>query len=174
MNPLIRVATPADLDSLLALVHRAYRGDSARTGWTHEADLLDGQRTDADALRDTVADPAQRILIAEQDGAMLGCVTISDQGAGTAYLGMLAIDPDRQATGLGRVLIAAAEAAAAGLFEAKTVEMTVITQRAELIAYYERRGYARTGEERPFPLDDLRFGIPKRRDLSFVVLAKRL
>lgn len=174
MNPLIRVATPADLDPLLALVHRAYRGDSARTGWTHEADLLDGQRTDADSLRDTIADPAQRILIAEQDGAMLGCVTISDQGAGTAYLGMLAIDPDRQATGLGRVLIAAAEAAAAGLFEAKTVEMTVITQRAELIAYYERRGYARTGEERPFPLDDPRFGIPKRRDLSFVVLAKRL
>jgi hypothetical protein len=54
------------------------------------------------------------------------------------------------------------------------MEMTVIRQREELVAYYERRGYARTGEGRPFPLDDPRFGIPKRRDLSFVVLAKPL
>ena len=29
--------------------------------------------------------------------------------------------------------------------------MTVIERRPELIAYYERRGYARTGERRPLP-----------------------
>ena len=52
--------------------------------------------------------------------------------------------------------------------------MTVIAQRAELIAWYERRGYARTGEARPFPYGDPRFGEPRRDDLSFLVLEKPL
>ena len=172
MKPLIRSATEIDLPALLALVHSAYRGDAARGGWTHEADLLDGQRTDPDALAEMIADPAQLLQVAEQEGALIGCVSVTKRGDGTAYLGMLSIDPHRQAQGLGRILIAAAEDAAASHFGATRMEMTVIRQRSELIAYYERRGYALTGEERPFPLDDPRFGIPKRRDLSFVVLAK--
>jgi ribosomal protein S18 acetylase RimI-like enzyme len=174
MKPVIRAAAAADIPALLDLVHSAYRGDRARAGWTHEADLLDGQRTDAEGLQAIIADPNQRLLLADQDGALAGCVQISDQGGGTAYLGMLSIAPERQAAGLGRALIAAAENHARRLFGAKNMEMTVIRQREELIAYYERRGYARTGEERPFPLDDPRFGVPKRRDLSFVVLAKAL
>ncbi|MBS0502679.1 MAG: GNAT family N-acetyltransferase [Proteobacteria bacterium] len=174
MNPLIRLGTETDLPALHALVHSAYRGDSARGGWTHEADLLDGQRTDMAALAAMLHDPAQRILVAEEGGALTGCVAITDRGDGVAYLGMLSTDPLLQGKGLGRQLIAAAEQAAAGQFGATSMEMTVIRQRAELIAYYERRGYALTGEERPFPLDDPRFGIPKRRDLSFVVLAKTI
>lgn len=170
----MRFAGPGDIPALLDLVHSAYRGDRARVGWTHEADLLDGQRTDAAALSEIIGDPRQRILVAERDGALAGCVQISDEGGGTAYLGMLSIAPERQAAMLGRTLIAAAEAEARRLFGASRMEMTVIRQREELIAWYERRGYARTGEERPFPLDDPRFGIPKRRDLAFVVLAKKL
>ena len=54
------------------------------------------------------------------------------------------------------------------------MEMTVIANRGELIAWYERRGYVLTGERRPFPLDDPRFGLPKTRDLAFVVLEKPL
>jgi hypothetical protein len=52
--------------------------------------------------------------------------------------------------------------------------MTVIAQRQELIAWYQRRGYSLTGEARPFPTEDPRFGLPKRDDLGFVVLEKRL
>lgn len=174
MNPRIRTAKFQDIEALHALVERAYRGDTARAGWTHEADLLDGQRTDAEALHAMLGDPAQHILIAEQDGVLAGCVNVSDHGNQTAHLGMLAIDPARQAAGLGRTLIAAAEYAAAEVFGALRMEMTVIRQREELIAYYERRGYVRTGEERPFPLEDRRFGLPKRGDLSFVVLSKPL
>ncbi len=170
----IRTATPADLPRLHDLVESAYRGDSARLGWTHEADLLDGQRTDAAALAAILADPRQRILVAVEQGAITGCVQISDKGDGIAYLGMLSVDPGRQAAGLGKLLIAAAEHDAQALFGARRIEMTVIRQRAELIAYYERRGYARTGEERPFPLDDPRFGLPRTRDLAFVVLARKL
>lgn len=171
-QPIIRPATSHDIPSLHALVESAYRGDSARGGWTHEADLLGGQRTDPAALATIVDDPDQRILLAEAGGALVGCVQISRKDAATAYLGLLSVSPARQAGGLGRVLMAAAEAAAAALFGARTMEMTVIRQRAELIAYYKRRGYAPTGEARPFPIDDPRFGVPTRRDLSFVVLAK--
>lgn len=169
-----RFATDADIPALHALVQRAYRGDSARKGWTHEADLLGGQRIDADALAAMLADPAQRILLAEQDGALAGCVAISQVAGGKTYLGMLSVEPARQAGGLGRALMAAAERAARETFGATAIEMTVIRQRGELIAWYERRGYRLTGETRPFPLDDERFGLPRRRDLSFVVLEKRL
>jgi ribosomal protein S18 acetylase RimI-like enzyme len=169
----IRPAAHADVPALLDLVHSAYRGDSARGGWTHEADLLDGQRTDAAALTAVLDHPDQHILLAEDDAGLAGCVQVTDKGGGIAYLGLLSIAPDRQAQGLGRMLIQAAEAHGRK-FGARKMEMTVIRQREELVAYYERRGYARTGEERPFPHDDPRFGIPRRSDLSFVVLAKPL
>ena len=170
----IRVATLADIAPLREMVERAYRGESARKGWTHEADLLQGQRTDVAALTDFINDPAQRILIATDEARITGCVQITAKAGAIAYLGLLSVDPDIQANGLGKALIIAAEALAQREFGATTMEMTVIRQRAELIAYYERRGYALTGEARPFPLDDERFGLPVTRDLSFVVLAKAL
>jgi N-acetylglutamate synthase-like GNAT family acetyltransferase len=170
----IRPATLADVPALHRLVERAYRGDSARKGWTNEADLLEGQRTDVESLSEIIADPAQRILIAMNDNGLIGCVQVTQKDADTAYLGLLSVDPDIQAGGLGKTLIIEAERTARNIFAVITMEMTVIRQRAELIAYYERRGYALTGETRPFPLDDERFGLPVTRDLSFVVLAKRL
>ena len=170
----VRTATPADIEALHDLVHRAYRGDAARAGWTHEADLLDGQRTDRAALAATLGDPGQRILVAEDGARLSGCVQLSNPAPGIAYLGMLSVDPVVQSRGLGRQLIEAAEQTARSEFGAAVIEMTVIAQRAELIAYYERRGYAQTGEMRPFPLDDPRFGLPKRHDLVFTVLAKAL
>ena len=172
--PIIRQATRSDLVLLHALVESAYRGDSARRGWTHEADLLGGQRTDREALDAMIADPAQRVLVAIDGDAPIGCVQVSNMGGGTAYLGLLSVDPIRQAAGLGRRLITAAEQCAIAGFGAGVMEMAVIRQRTDLIAYYLRRGYAPTGEERPFPLDDPRFGLPRTRDLAFVVLAKPL
>ena len=170
----MRAATAADIPALLALVESAFRGESAKRGWTHEADLLGGQRTDADALAAMVADPKQIMLLAEEDGALTGCVSITDKGGGRAYLGMLTVNPNLQGRGLGRALVDSAEAHAREAFGAGVMEMTVIKQRQELIAWYLRHGYADTGREEPFPLDDPRFGLPKMRDLVFVVLAKPL
>jgi ribosomal protein S18 acetylase RimI-like enzyme len=173
----IRAATTADIPAAHALIESAYRGDSAKRGWTHEADLLGGQRTDEAALASILADPKQTLLLAEQDGALVGCVLVADKGqraaARVSYLGMLTVSPDLQGGGLGRELLAAAEAHARG-FGADVMEMTVIKSRRELIDWYVRRGYHDTGREEPFPLDDPRFGLPKTRDLVFVVLAKRL
>tara|TARA_R110002051_G_scaffold87293_4_gene153483 strand:- start:159 stop:713 length:555 start_codon:yes stop_codon:yes gene_type:complete len=170
----ITEATLDDLPALHSLVHGAYRGDSARRGWTHEADLLDGQRIDRPALEAALADPAQLILLARLDDILTGCVQISDRGDGLAYLGMLSVDPARQAGGLGRRLVVAAENTARSRFGARRMEMTVIVQRAELIAWYERLGYGRTGETRPFPATDPRFGLPRRDDLAFTVLVRHL
>lgn len=169
-----RAARLEDVERLRAFVHAAYRGDSARRGWTHEADLLDGQRTDVEALTATVNDPASVILLAERDGALAGCVCIEDKGDGLAYLGMLSVDPERQGEGLGRRLIAEAEAEARRRFGAERMEMTVIVQRRELIDWYVRRGYAETAETRPFPSTDPRFGLPRRDDLAFTVLTRDL
>lgn len=163
----IRSAVFPDLTPLHPVIERAYRGDAARGGWTHEADIIEGTRTDLAALEEIVTSSTDRLLVAEQDGTIIGCVQVTDKGQGIAYLGLLCIDPALQAAGLGRQLIDAAENTARTAFAAKTIEMTVIDVRAELIAYYERRGYRLTGEQRAFP-------IPLDPPLSMVVLAKEI
>lgn len=165
-------AGPGDIDRLHALIESAYRGDSAKRGWTHEADLLGGQRTDARALREIIAADNQVILLAKDGESIAGCVQLSDIGDGLAYLGLLTVDPDLQAAGLGRQLLAESERFVRENWQAQAIEMTVIRQRADLIAYYERRGYVRTGELRPFPHGDERFGLPKTAELEFEVLRK--
>lgn len=161
-----------DIEALHALVESAYRGESAKRGWTHEADLLGGQRTDAKALREIISADNQVILLGKNGNAIAGCVQLSNVGDGLAYLGLLTVDPALQAAGLGKQLLAASEQFVREQWQAKAIEMTVIRQRNDLIAYYERRGYARTGEHRPFPHDDPRFGRPKTPELEFVVLRK--
>ena len=163
-----RAATPDDVAALHPLIERAYRGETAKAGWTHEADLLFDTRTSAQELSALIVDPDRVILLAHQDGALIGCVQVARVGDDRTYLGMLTVEPSLQASGLGRRLLAAAEAEAVSRFGARRMEMTVIHRRTELIAWYERRGYAATGETRPFPVD------PPRPELDFVVLEKGL
>lgn len=146
-----RFAGADDVAPLHALVESGYRGDSARRGWSHEADLLDDTRTTAAELAATIADPATRVVLLHQGDDLIGTVTVAGRGDARAYMGMLCVDPARQAHGLGRALIALAEQIARDEFGARVIEMTVIDQRRELIAYYQRRGYRLTGETRPFP-----------------------
>lgn len=163
-----RAATPDDVAALHPLIERAYRGETAKAGWTHEADLLFGARTSAEELAGLIADADRVILLARREGALIGCVQVARAGEDLAYLGMLTVEPALQASGLGRRLLAAAETEAVARFGARRMEMTVIRRRAELIAWYERRGYVTTGETRPFPVD------PPRPELAFVVLEKAI
>ncbi len=169
-----RPATAADVSLIQPLVHHAYRGDRARVGWTHEADLLDAARIDEETLAQSVNDPSQVIILAERGGVLIGCVHVTDKGEGLAYLGMLTVDATRQGGGLGRRLIDQAEQTARARFATDRMEMTVIVQRTELIDWYQRRGYRLTGETRPFPTTDPRFGVPRRSDLAFVVMERDL
>lgn len=149
----IRAATREDLPRIHPVIERAYRGESARLGWTHEADIVAGPRTDLDTLGAIVDDSAQKLLIAEQDGEALGCVQVSDRGKGVAYLGLLCVEPTIQNGGVGKKLMEAAERVARDVFEARRIEMTVIDSRARLIDWYKRHGYASSGEARPFPVE---------------------
>lgn len=172
-TPAFRNATPADIDALVALVTSAYRGDSSRAGWTTEADLLDGNRIDPEVLRADLERPRSRVLLAEADGGLQACAHVADED-GAGYFGMFAVHPGLQGGGLGKQLLAECERIARDEWQLPVMRMTVIDVRAELIAFYERRGYRRTGEFKPFPYGDTRFGQPKRDDLRFEVLEKPL
>lgn len=162
----IAPATHADAPALKALLEAAYRGDSARAGWNHEADILDDERTSREELDGLLTDPAVTFLTARGDTGLVGCVAVTRKDTTLAYLGMLCVLPALQSSGLGRRLLDAAEDhARAGAIAA--MEMTVIDSRASLIAWYERRGYARTGETRPFP-------VLRDPPITFVVLEKPL
>lgn len=169
---MFRIATHQDLPAINQLVNRAYRGESSLRGWTSEAHLLGGIRTSALQLQQVLEDANSTLLLHFADLQLLGCVCLEKQPPDTLYVGMLTVDPERQNNGIGRRLLAAAEdyAQQAGLGQ---VQMSVISVRQELIAWYERRGYRNTGETRPFPMHDSNFGLPKQF-LEFTILAKEL
>lgn len=168
-----RLAAPADVARIVALVESAYRGDVSRKGWTTEADLLDGQRTDPAGVAELVARPGSIMLLAERDGVLIACANLEKRGH-AGYFGMFSVRPDLQGGGIGRAMLAEAERIARDDWRCREMQMTVISVREELIAWYERRGYARTGIHSPFPYGDARFGIPRRDDLRFELLVKPL
>jgi ribosomal protein S18 acetylase RimI-like enzyme len=157
----------------VSLVTSAYRGDVSKLGWTTEADFLGGNRIDRDVLRRDIERPRSTVLIAERDGAMLACAHVCEED-GAGYFGMFSVQPNLQGGGVGKAVLAEAERIVRDDWALPAMRMTVIDIRDELIAFYVRRGYALTGIKKPFPYGDPRYGIPKRDDLRFEVLEKRL
>jgi ribosomal protein S18 acetylase RimI-like enzyme len=171
MNQNISVATIRDIPSLLKLINSAYRGESARKGWTHESDLVDGNiRTDANSLREMIENSNAVILKYSSGDEITGSVYLEKQDY-KLYLGMLAVSPDIQAQGIGKALMSAAEEHAKKM-NCSMIYMTVITVRKKLIDWYERKGYYKTGQTKPFP-DDGRFGMPLQ-PIEFIVMEKQL
>jgi ribosomal protein S18 acetylase RimI-like enzyme len=171
MANLIEPAQITDAAALADLVNSAYRGDSSRLGWTTEANLLDGGRTDEAALLEILRKPGHQILKYTEQAKLLGCVYLYPDDH-RLYLGMLSVQPLRQNSGLGKKLMAAAEREGKKL-GCRSVYMLVISERKELIEWYIRHGYQDKGERRPFHINDVRFGLP-RKPLEFLVLEKSL
>lgn len=168
---MISKATHADISALNILINSAYRGDSSKKGWTTEADLLGGIRIDENGLKEIIEKENATLLKYEQEGELKACVLLENQGE-KLYLGMLTVSPTLQGGGIGRKLLEAADEHARNL-GLKKVTMTVISVRKELIEWYERRGYKKTGETKPFPMDDPNFGLPKQF-LEFIVMEKKV
>jgi ribosomal protein S18 acetylase RimI-like enzyme len=174
-SPSLTAAKAADLSAIVALINMAYRGAGLDAGWTTEAELFQGNRTSEELLQEDVEANADASLLVWRlsDGMLLGCVWLEPEHDGIWYLGTLSIKSRQQNQGLGRELLAAAEdwVRERG---GRAIRMTVVNVRHTLLSWYTRRGYVLTGETEPFPYGDNRFGVPKRDDLHFVVLRKRL
>lgn len=170
---IFRQANHADIPSIVCLVESAYRGDASRVGWTTEANILEGQRIDVEGVRTALDAPNSIILLAKKAGKLMACCHLEKKTT-AAYFGMFSVNPASQGTGIGKAVLAEAERLAKSLWQCQRMEMTVIDIRDELIAFYIRHGYHRTGKHLPFPYGDERFGIPLRDDLRFEVLEKQL
>ncbi len=159
---------------ITSLVNSAYRGESSKNGWTTEADLLGGQRTDAFLIKETLNSDGSTILIAQHNETekIHGCVHLQKENE-NCYLGMLTVDPLLQNKGLGKTLLEESEAFAQ-FWDCTRIYMTVLGARQELIDWYERRGYKKTTTVKPFPYGNERFGIPKTEGLYFIVLEKHI
>lgn len=171
-------AVESDYPAIVDLVNLAFRGRGDTASWNVE-DIIEGQRINESLLRDDLASKpnAHFLLHKDEQGTLLGTVLLDpgpDPGKNAVwYLGLLTVRPNLQKQHLGRTLLSAAEAFAKA-HGANTINMTVVNTRKRLIEWYERRGYALTGETRPFPYGDERFGKPLRDDLHFVVLKKEI
>ena len=172
-RPAFRPATAEDVPALMALIQSAYRGEDSRAGWTTEADILEGTRTDEAGVLAVIEGENSRLVAVEAGGELVACCQLEHRGS-HAYFGMFAVRPTLQGAGLGKLIIAEAERFAGEEWGVAEMHMTVMSVREDLIAWYIRRGYARTGVMSPFPYGQERFGRPTRDDLEFELLTKRL
>lgn len=160
----------ADAPAIFALIESAYRGDSSRRGWTNEADLIEGDRTSLAEVSGFISQSLSRFVVASEGTQLVGCALIRNLD-GEGYFGMFAVNPALQGGGLGKQILSFAEGKARELWGCKSMAMTAISIREELIAFYERRGYRRSGTK-PFPFEN-EPGV-QRRDFHLVVLSKSL
>jgi ribosomal protein S18 acetylase RimI-like enzyme len=173
MDLQLSLAEEKDLPAIAALMNAAFRGPTTQRAWTVEGDYITGERTSVSLLAEELAAGTRTLLLKNETGVLSGCVSLRPLSPRRWYLGALTVDPSLQNAGLGRRLLLAAEEYAYRE-GAREIEMTVVNLRDALIAWYERRGYQKTGQHEPFPYGDPRFGIPLRDDLNFVVLEKHL
>jgi len=168
---MITKALLEDIPALATLINSAYRGETSKKGWTTEAHLLEGKRTDEQEMTEIFLDPKNTILKFTEDGKIIGSVLLVEKGH-QLYLGMLTVSPELQNGGIGKKLLAAAENHAKTLCISSII-MTVISVREELIAWYKRHGYVDTGEREAFPESEIHVTVSEK-PLEFIYLEKSI
>lgn len=168
---LLRQARPDDVTAVVDLVNRAYRPAAGASGWTHEAALVAGARTSAAQVAALLQQPESALLLGCSDNSVIACVLVESEVDGVCLIGMLAVEPQLQGSGLGKRMLQHAETYAQQRFGAVRLRMVVVSARSELLAFYLRRGYRRSGELQEYPLE-AGVGRPLRDDLTIEVLEK--
>lgn len=166
-----RTARPDESGIIARLINAAYRGDTSRAGWTTEADLLDGRRTDEAEVRGLIEGDESIMLLCLDGDEIVGTVHLQREGD-VAHLGLFVVEPSLQGRGIGKHFLEEAEGLVRDRWGSRKMTMWVISVRDELIAFYERRGYLRTGQRKPFPAVAL--STPLVPGLDFEVLVKDL
>lgn len=166
------IAKLEDADAIARLVNAAYRPRSGAAGWTHERELISGPRIDAARLAAAIAQAGSVILIDSSAAGVDACVQLQPRGD-VCLLGLLAVDPARQGTGVGASLLARAERYAAVAWACSTIRISVLSQRSELLVFYRRRGYRATGTVSDYPIA-LGVGAPIIEGLTIDTLEKPL
>ena len=171
-NSEIFYADIEDIEDIVALLNMSYRGERSRKGWTTEADLIGGDvRTDIKDVTAVMQQQGSVFLISRaEDGTLEGCVNLR-KTTNKAYLGMFAVRPELQGKGIGKKLMYKAEDWSRS-HGCDLLYMHVISMREELIAWYERLGYADTGARIDFREDGLSGN--HLRPLEFMVMEKDL
>ena len=163
----LELANISEAQGINDLLNFAYRGEK---GWTTEVSLVEGDRSNISDI--TLAIENSVFLIHKNNSDLMACICLESTG-NDVYIGSFAVHPDHQATGLGKSVLEAAEAYANNELNAKKIIMVVLSLRTELIAFYERRGYKRSGVFKEYP-SHLKVGTPKRNDLTIEQLHKNL
>jgi ribosomal protein S18 acetylase RimI-like enzyme len=167
-----RAANKFDVEAITHLVNQAYRPASDSAGWTHESDLVAGSRVSAGRVADILSKPDSIILVGLKDSAIIACVHV-EKIESNGHIGMLAVAPNRQGAGDGKQMLTYAENYANEFLGTERFVMFVVSLRSELIAFYLRRGYRRTGSAMDYPLS-AGAGAPKYANLKVEVLEKYL
>lgn len=149
---IFRPALVEEAAQVAKMVNQSYRGETSRMGWTTEAHLLDGLRTGEPEVRQLITAADSIILLCLKGDELLGSVLL-EHADDEAHIGMFVVRPLLQNQGIGKQLLAAAETKAREHWGVSKTSMFVISMRQELIAFYERRGYRRTGMLREFPVN---------------------
>ena len=156
----VRLAEQRDVEAITKLINDAFR--------IAEGFFIDSDRIDEDAVSRFLA--SGDFLIAEREGTMLGCVYIEQEQTSPpprSYLGLLSVSPSHQQAGLGSILMKEAEDLCRNR-GSEFMDILVVNLRAELPAFYERRGYVETGKSE-FP-PDVKTKVP----CYFINMAKKL
>jgi len=171
----IRPANTGDVIRLVDLVQAAYRGGKAKVSWKNEHDLVQGPRITAPEIHELIDRSTAALLTATPSDKqeIIGCVLVEKHSENEVHIGLLAVDPDCQNIGLGRVLLNAAEQYAVEMFNCTQATMFVLSGREELLDWYKRMGYQETGETKPF-LEPESGVIAVDTEAHFRVISKEL
>lgn len=166
-----RTASESDAEAISQLVNKAYRPESGASGWTHESNLVSGSRTSLAQVVEIMSKPDSVILVGLKDSQIVACVHVEKDG-NNSHIGMLAVNPMLQGAGAGKQILEHAERFASASFGSEKFIMVVVSSRSELISFYLRRGYQKTGTIMDYPLS-AGAGIPRHDGLKIEVMEKR-
>lgn len=156
-----------DAESINVLINQAYRG---KDGWTKETEIVVGERSSVNDVKELIKSPEAHLFVAEINGLIVACICLEEK-ENQVYIGTFAVNPAFQNQGIGDQVLRFAEAYATNQLGSKRLMMVVISQREELISFYERRGYKRTGDISEYPVH-LNVGIPVVEGLMIECLEK--